>query len=78
MACVRFRICAAAIRASSCVNLSNLFNASSISFLPTSFLKNFLARPCFISFVAIAKMFKTSTMIFTIMSVIASVGGTSV
>src|SRR6266702_8552287 len=39
--CVSLRICAAAIRASSCVNLSNLFNASSMSFLPTSFLKYF-------------------------------------
>jgi hypothetical protein len=91
---VRCRICAAAIRASSCVNVSNLFNASSMSFLPTSFLRNFsvyrlaythelqgnnaLARLCFISFVAIAKIFKTSTIIFTMISVIASVGGTSV
>jgi hypothetical protein len=92
--CVRFRICAAAISASSCVNLSNLFNASSMSFRPTSLLRNFsehglayvlgfpigysLARPCLISFVAIAKIFRTSTIILTMISVIAFVGGTSV
>ena len=94
MVWVRFRICAAAIRASSCVNRSNRLNASSMSFLPASFLRNFsvhrsaydhdflgsyaLARLCFISFVAIPKMFRTSTIIFTIISVIALVGGTSV
>jgi hypothetical protein len=39
--CVTFRTCAVAIRASSCVSLSNLFNASSISVLPTSFLRYF-------------------------------------
>ena len=92
--CVRIRICAAAISVSSCVNLSNLFSASSMSFRPTSFLKYFskhrlayihvliinysLARPCFISFVAIAKMFRTSAIILTMISVIALVGGTSV
>jgi hypothetical protein len=37
-----------------------------------------LVRPCCISFVAIAKTFSTSTIIFTIMSVIAAVGGTFV
>jgi hypothetical protein len=31
-----------------------------------------LTRPCFISFIVIAKIFSTSTIIFTIMSVIAS------
>jgi hypothetical protein len=39
--CVTFRTCAVAIRASSCVNLSSLFNASSMSVLPTSFLRYF-------------------------------------
>ena len=90
--CVSFKVSATAIRASSCVNLSNLFNASSMSFLPTSFLTFFwtqisqqfyiaesdaLARLCFISLVAMAKMFSTSIIIFTIISVIASVGGTA-
>ena len=94
MVCARFRICAAAITASSWVNLSNRLNASSMSFRPASFLRNFsehrlayinnlpgsytLARLCFISFVAIAKMFRTSTIILTMISVIAFVGGTSV
>ena len=36
-----------------------------------------LVRPCFISFVEIAKILRISTIIFTIMSVIAAVGGTS-
>jgi hypothetical protein len=35
------RTCAAAIRASSCVSLSNLFSASSISVLPISFFRYF-------------------------------------
>jgi hypothetical protein len=39
--CVSFKISAAAIRASSWVNLSNRFRASSISFFPTSFFRNF-------------------------------------
>ena len=93
MICVSIRISAAAIRASSCVNLSNRFSAPSISFIPTSFFRNFpegrlamislvesnaLARPCLISLVAIAKMFNTSIIIFVIMSVIASVGCTAV
>ena len=39
--CVSFRISAAAIRASSRVSLSNRFRASSISFFPTSFFRNF-------------------------------------
>ena len=39
--CVTFRTCAVAIRASSCVSLSSLFNASSMSVLPTSFLRYF-------------------------------------
>ena len=39
--CVTFRTCAVAILASSCVNLSSLFNASSMSVLPTSFLRYF-------------------------------------
>ena len=42
--CVSFNISAAAIRASSWVNLSNLFRASSISFLPTSFFRNFSGK----------------------------------
>ena len=37
-----------------------------------------LVRPCFISFVAIAKTFSTSTIILTMISVIASFGLTSV
>ena len=37
-----------------------------------------LFRPCRISLVAMAKTFSTSTIIFTILSVIAAVGGTSV
>src|SRR6202789_4526844 len=36
-----FRTCAAAIRASSCVSLSNLFSASSISVLPNNFIRYF-------------------------------------
>src|SRR6266852_7928762 len=36
-----FRTCAAAIRAPSCVSLSSLFSASSISVLPTSFFRYF-------------------------------------
>jgi hypothetical protein len=36
-----FRTCAAAIRASSCVSLSSLFSASSISVLPISFFRYF-------------------------------------
>ena len=92
--CVTFRTCAVAIRASSCVNLSSLLNASSISLLPISFFRYFsefmsvtrnapqgissLARPCFISFVTIPKIPSTSTMIFTMISFIASVVGTSV
>ena len=39
--CVTLRTCAVAILASSCVNLSSLFNASSMSVLPTSFLRYF-------------------------------------
>ena len=35
--CVAFRTCAAAIRASSCVSLSSLLSASSISVLPINF-----------------------------------------
>ena len=38
---VSFRISAAAIRASSSVNLSNRFSASSISFFPISFFRYF-------------------------------------
>jgi hypothetical protein len=43
MSCVSLRLSAAAIRASSCVNLSNRFRASPMpeSFLHTSFLKYF-------------------------------------
>src|SRR6267154_1912976 len=36
---VTFRSCAAAIRASSCVSLSSLFSASSISVFPISFFR---------------------------------------
>jgi hypothetical protein len=36
-----FRTCAAAIRASSCVSLSSLFSASSMSVLPISFFRYF-------------------------------------
>jgi hypothetical protein len=39
--CVSLKISAAAIPASCCVNLSNRFKASSISFFPTSFFKYF-------------------------------------
>ena len=42
--CVSFRISAAAIRASSRVNLSNRFKASSISFFPTSLFRNFSGK----------------------------------
>src|SRR6266849_8985354 len=38
---VTFRSCAAAIRASSCVSLSSLFSASSMSFFPISFFRYF-------------------------------------
>jgi hypothetical protein len=41
MAFVISRSCAEAIRASSCVSLSSLFSASSISLFPISFLINF-------------------------------------
>jgi hypothetical protein len=41
---VAFRVSTVAIRASSCVNLSNLLSASSKSVLPTSFLKYFSER----------------------------------
>ncbi|KAF8259406.1 hypothetical protein EI94DRAFT_1751706 [Lactarius quietus] len=78
MMCASLRTSAAAIRASSCVNLSNRFRASSISFFPISFLRYFFARPRFISFVARANIFSTSIIICTIMSVIASVGRTAV
>jgi hypothetical protein len=40
-ALVTFKTCAAAIRASSCVNLSSLFSASSISVLPINFFRYF-------------------------------------
>src|SRR6266852_2315649 len=39
--CVAFRTCAVAIRASSCVSLSSLFNPSSMSVLPTNFFRYF-------------------------------------
>src|SRR6266699_2113888 len=39
--CVAFRTWAVAIRASSCVSLSSLFNAPSIPVLPTNFFKYF-------------------------------------
>ena len=39
--CASFKICAVAIRASSCVSLSSLFNASSISVLPINLLRYF-------------------------------------
>jgi hypothetical protein len=42
--CVTFRTCAVAIRPSSCVSVSSLFNASSISVLPTNFFKYFSAN----------------------------------
>src|SRR5216684_3347716 len=41
-ACVAFSTCAAAISASSCVSLSNLFNPSSTSVHLSVFLNNFL------------------------------------
>ncbi|KAF8490937.1 hypothetical protein F5888DRAFT_1738900 [Russula emetica] len=61
--CVTFRFCAATIRASSCVKLSSLFSASSISVRPISFFAYFFIRPCFISFVAIPRIERTSTII---------------
>ena len=41
---VTFKSCAAVIRASSCVSLSNLFSASSISVFPISFFRYFTAN----------------------------------
>jgi hypothetical protein len=41
---VVFNTCALTVRSSPCSNLSNLCNASSISFLPISFLKKVPAR----------------------------------
>ena len=41
MMCESLRFSAAAIRASSCVNLSNRLRASSISFFPISFFRYF-------------------------------------
>jgi len=83
--CVSFRISAAAVRASSCINLSNRSFPTSFRYFSENRLgdnyiaeSNALARPCLISFVAIAKMFSTSTIIFTIMSAIASIGGTGI
>jgi hypothetical protein len=94
MACVVLRTSAVAIRASSCVNLSNLFSASSISVLPISFFPNVskhrsvnrdivvlnhsLILPCLISLVAIPRIEKTSTTIWMIVSIISVVGGTCV
>ena len=46
MAFVIFSSCAEAIRASSCVSLSSLFNASSMSLFPTSFL---ISPPTYVS-----------------------------
>jgi hypothetical protein len=44
----------------------------------TSNLKDLLVRPCLISFVAIARMLRTSTIIVVIVSAISSFGGTDV
>ena len=92
--CVALRTSAVAIRASSCVNLSKLFSASSMSVLPISLFPNFskhpsvnaeifapiysLILPCLISLVAIPRMERTSTIIRMIVSIISVVGGTSV
>ncbi|KAI0271995.1 hypothetical protein BGY98DRAFT_1003993 [Russula aff. rugulosa BPL654] len=62
-ACVAFRFCAIPIQASSCVSLSSLFNASSMSVLPISFFPNIFNRLCLISFVAIPRIESTSTII---------------
>ena len=94
MACVALRTSAVAIRASSCVSLSSLFSASSMSVLPINFFPYFsghhsvdsdilvlnhsLIRPCLISFVATPRIDITSTMIRVIISIISAVGGTSV
>ncbi|KAN0118138.1 hypothetical protein V8E52_005399, partial [Russula decolorans] len=72
--CVTFSSSADAIRASSCVNLSNLCTLSSISVFPANFLKYLLNRPRFASFVMMARIMSTSTIISTIISVIAIVG----
>ena len=88
------RTSASAIRASSCVNLSNFLSASSRSVLPANFFRNFstrssvtihrqqigdlLVNPRPSSFVTIPKIRSTSTMISVIMSVMAEVGVISV
>jgi hypothetical protein len=89
-----FRDSACAIRASSCVNVSNLCGASSMSRFPISLLKYLTERTSvetiyhsrinslivgrLISFVAIARIESTSAMISMIIRFIAIVGGTSV
>ena len=94
MPCVILSASACAIRASSCVNLSNFFRALSRSAIPANFLRNFsvpdlvnlhtqlirnsLADPRLNSFVAIPKILITSASISVIMFVIAVVGATSV
>ncbi|KAF8497820.1 hypothetical protein F5888DRAFT_1695457 [Russula emetica] len=74
MAFVISRSCAEAIRASSCVSLSSLFSASSISLFSISFFisffRYFFIRPCLISFVAMARMLRISTIIAVIVSTI--------
>ena len=93
-ACVAFKLCATAIRASSCVNLSNFFSASFISVLPISVFPYFskrhigycsilllnysLNRLRVISFVAIPRIERTSAIMWVITSVISVVSGTSV
>ncbi|KAH8996586.1 hypothetical protein EDB83DRAFT_928791 [Lactarius deliciosus] len=91
--CEIFRTCTIAICTSCCVNLSSRTNASSTSLLPINFFRylseslsatggassriDSLVRPCLISFVTIPNIPSTSTIIFTIVSFIASVVGTS-
>ncbi|KAI9446090.1 hypothetical protein H4582DRAFT_1903327 [Lactarius indigo] len=75
---VIIRASVAAMRVSSSVNLSSRWSASSTSLLPTRFLRYLFSLPCFISFVTIPRIESTSTMIFTMMSIIAAVGRTSI
>ncbi|KAH9069515.1 hypothetical protein EDB83DRAFT_2372821 [Lactarius deliciosus] len=74
MVCVAFRICALAIATSSSVSLTSFFNPIDQRMR----WSHLLARLCCISFVAVARISRTSTVISTILFVIAGVSGTSV
>ncbi len=85
------RVCAAVVRASSWFSRSNRCSTASVSLSPRSFIPNFsgvlsearsineeiytLNRPCLTCCVARARVESSSTRIFTMISVIAVVGG---